>query len=76
MSTITLNIPEDLDKELSSLSVKREEFLLEALKEKIRSEKFAILEDLLIEGYKDRRTENKLLAKEFFHSDLENWDEY
>ena len=34
MSTIILNLPEDIDKELSELSVKREEFLLETLKEK------------------------------------------
>ena len=76
MSTIILNLPEDIDKELSELSVKREEFLLEALKEKIKSEKGSNLEGLLIEGYKERRMENKLLSKDFFQTDLENWNEY
>ena len=69
MSTITLNLPPDIDKELSELSVKKEEFLLEALKEKIRSEKRLNLESLLIEGYKERRKENELLNKDFFYTD-------
>ena len=34
MSTLTVNIPDDLDKELNNLKVKKEEFLLNALKEK------------------------------------------
>jgi hypothetical protein len=76
MAVITLNIPEEIDKELIKLRVKREDFLLEALKEKIKFEKDSNLNDLLAEGYRERRTENELLSKDFFHSDLENWNEY
>ncbi len=35
MSSLTINIPDELDKELNNLKVKKEEFLLNALKEKI-----------------------------------------
>ncbi len=76
MSLITLNIPDDIDKELAEMSVKREEFLLEALKEKINSQRHSNLEELLAEGYKERKTENTVLSKDFFHTDLENWNEY
>lgn len=76
MSLITLNIPDEIDKELAEMSVKREEFLLEALKEKIKSKRDSNLEELLAEGYKERKTENMVLSKDFFHTDLENWNEY
>lgn len=76
MSTITLNLPPGIDKELSDLAVKKEEFLLEALKEKIKSEKKLNLKVLMEEGYKARRKENELLNKDFFYTDLENWNEY
>lgn len=66
MSLITLNIPDDIDKELAAMSVKREEFLLEALKEKIKSERDSNLEKLLAEGYKERKTENMVLSEVFF----------
>lgn len=76
MSLITLNIPDEIDKELAAMSVKREEFLLEALKEKIKSKRDSNLEDLLAEGYRERRAENELVGKDFFHTDIENWNEY
>ncbi len=76
MSTITLNLPEDIDRTLSTLTVKREEFLLEALKDKIKAETVSNLETLLIEGYKERCAENSVLVEEFTHVDMENWHEY
>ena len=76
MPTITLNLPEAIDKELTELNVKKESFLLEALKEKIKVEKMSNLQKLLREGYQERRSENDLLTKEFIHADLENWNEY
>ncbi|MDQ2720349.1 MAG: hypothetical protein M3Z26_11405 [Bacteroidota bacterium] len=76
MSTITLKLPADIDKELSELTIRKEEYLLEALREKMRSEKIANLDNLLIEGYKERKKENELLGKDFFHTDLEHWNEY
>ena len=76
MSTITLNLPEDIDRQLSTLKVEKEKFLLEALREKIKAESTSNLEDLLIEGYKKRRSENEILSREFIHIDMENWNEY
>jgi predicted CopG family antitoxin len=76
MSIITLNLPDDIDKELSKLKVGKESFLLEAVREKLKAEKMSNLENLLREGYQERRSETNLLSKNFFHSDLENWNEY
>jgi hypothetical protein len=50
--------------------------LLEAVREKLKAEKMSNLENLLREGYQERRSETNLLSKNFFHSDLENWNEY
>ena len=76
MPTITLNLPQAIDKKLTELNVKKESFLLEALKEKIKVEKMSNLQKLLREGYQERRSESDLLTKEFIHADLENWNEY
>jgi hypothetical protein len=76
MSIITLNLPDDIDKELSKLKVGKESFLLEAVREKLKAEKMSNIENLLREGYQERRSETNLLSKNFFHSDLENWNEY
>lgn len=76
MSIITLNLPDDIDKELSKLKVGKESFLLEAVREKLKAEKMSNLENLLREGYQERRCETNLLSENFFHSDLENWNEY
>ncbi len=76
MSTITLHLPEDIDRQLATLNVKKEEFLLVALKEKINAETTSNLESLLIEGYQERVSENEILTKQFFHIDMENWNEY
>ena len=76
MSIITLNLPDDIEKELSFLKIKKEDFILNALKEKINSQKGSSLEILLTEGYKLNHSENEVISKEFLQSDLENWNEY
>lgn len=76
MSTLTVNIPDDLDKELNNLKVKKEEFLLNALKEKINLQKSNNLQAALAEGYKDNHKENEQLINEFSQADLENWYDY
>ncbi len=70
ISSLTVNIPDDLDKELNNLKVKKEEFLLNALKEKIN------LQSALAEGYKNNYKENKKLENEFLQADLESWYDY
>ncbi len=76
MSTLTVNIPDDLDKELNKLKVKKEEFLLNALKEKIDLQKSNNLQTALAEGYKNNHKENQQLINEFSQADLENWYDY
>ena len=76
MSILTVNIPDDLDKELNNLKVKKEEFLLNALKEKINLQKSNNLEAALAEGYKNNHKENEQLLNEFSQADLENWYDY
>ncbi len=76
MSVITLNLPDDIETEMNSLNIKKEEFIITALKEKINSYKISSIETLLTEGYKFSHEENDMLSKEFIHSDLESWNEY
>ena len=76
MSSLTLNIPDELDKELNNLKVRKEEFLLSALKEKLTIHKSHNLQAALTEGYKNNHEENKKLNNEFLQVDLENWYDY
>ena len=76
MPSITVNIPDDLDHELNNLKVKKEEFLLNALKEKINLQKSNNLQAVLTEGYKNNHKENEQLLNEFLQADLENWYDY
>jgi hypothetical protein len=76
ISSLTVNIPDDLDKELNNLKVKKEEFLLNTLKEKINLYKSDNLQSALAEGYKNNYKENKKLENEFLQADLESWYDY
>jgi hypothetical protein len=76
MSSIIINIPDERDEELNSLKVKKEEFVLNALKEKINLQKSNNLQAVLTEGYKNNHKENEQLLNEFSHVDLENWYDY
>ncbi len=76
MPVFTLNIPDDIENALSSMNVKREEFIITALKEKINFTRKNDLLSSLTEGYKNNHEENNQLIKDFLQTDLENWNEY
>jgi hypothetical protein len=76
MPLIELQIPDDLDKAISSVSVDKMGFILEAVKQKLKEVRLPELRGELIEGYQNNKQENEMLLKEFKNVDLEHWDEY
>jgi hypothetical protein len=72
MRTLQVTIPDEIFGVLSSFSTKQDEFVVEAIKEKLEREKQQNLQQLLIEGYKATAKEDLALTKEFETADLEN----
>ena len=75
MSTIRLNItlPEDVAQKLKKVSNKSS-FIAEVLKEKFKESERKKLDQLLIEGYKATRKEDKKINKEWEKATLEKWE--
>ena len=76
MSTIEINIPEELHESILQFSSNKQLFIVEAIKEKIKKIKRKKIEKQLIEGYKNSMIEDEQLINDFSNIDLENWDEY
>ena len=76
MSTIEINIPEELHESILRLSSNKQLFIVEAIKEKIKKIKSKKIEKQLIEGYKNSMIEDEQLINDFSKIDLENWNEY
>ncbi len=76
MVIIELPIPEELDKAISAISLNKQKFIIDTLKEKLREAKIETLKSDLIEGYRNSHEENKRLLEDYKHTDLEHWDEY
>jgi metal-responsive CopG/Arc/MetJ family transcriptional regulator len=80
MSMVRMNItlPEELAHRLDRLTGprKKSSFIAEALKERIEKVQYQKLQKLLKEGYKARKQESHVIAKEYESIDLEGWDEY
>ena len=72
MKTIEINVPDEILGFLGSVSKEQEEFVLEAIKEKVNREKKRDLKTLLIEGYQATSEEDLKITKEFEVTDLEN----
>ncbi len=72
MKTIEVNVPDEVLGVLSAMSKRRENFVLEAIKEKISREKKRDLDTLLAEGYSATSAEDAHITKEFEVADLEN----
>lgn len=68
IKTIEVDIPEEIIKEIDSLS---EDFVIKAIREKIEREKENKLRNLLIEGYQASKEEDLDLAKDFEPADFE-----
>ncbi len=65
MKLLQITIPDEMFGVLSSFSKPHNEFVLEAIKEKLVREKAQNLNDLLAEGYIATAKEDLVLAKEF-----------
>jgi metal-responsive CopG/Arc/MetJ family transcriptional regulator len=80
MSVVRINItlPQDLADQLEKIAgpKKKSHFIAKTLQEKITRIKADEIQRLLEEGYKVRREESRVIAKEFEAVDLEGWDEY
>jgi hypothetical protein len=72
MRTLQVTIPDEIFGVLSSLAKKQDEFVVEAIKEKLEREQRQNLNQLLAEGYRATAKEDLELAKEFEAADLEN----
>jgi hypothetical protein len=76
MKVIQLNIPDEVETLLKSVPVKTEDFIIDAVKKRLKEIRDREIEKLLIEGYKSSKKEAKQLTKEFETIDMEDWDEY
>lgn len=76
MSSIEINIPEELHDTILQFSNNKQLFIIEAIREKIKMISKRKMEKQLIEGYKNSAKEDEQLLDDFSNIDLENWDEY
>jgi len=72
MKRLNITLPEELCKELETVPNKSS-LIAEALKEKMERERKKKLDELLIEGYKAAKAEDKKLNKEWEKITLEGW---
>jgi hypothetical protein len=71
MRTIEITLPDDLEKGVAKHKENQQEFIIEAIREKLEKEN--VDEALLIEGYQKTVTEDSEIAEDFKHIDLEDW---
>ncbi len=72
MTTIQINLPDDLVSKLSKLNTNAEAFIISLLRSRIKtSEKELTLAD----EYRLAGIENKQLMQDFKNVDLENWED-
>lgn len=72
MRTLQITIPDEIFGILSSYSKQQDEFVVEAIREKLKREKSKNLKKLLAEGYKATAKEDLALTKDFETADFEN----
>ena len=73
---LTIYIPEDLEKELSSFTDDKPAFILAAIRQKIALRKKMTTPNELAKEYADSIEENKSIVEDFKNVDTENWDDY
>jgi hypothetical protein len=73
MKTIQINLPEELEQMILSISSNEEAFIVEAVREKVEKEKKEQLKSELIEGYQSTFEEDLNITKDFESSDFEHW---
>ena len=74
MTTLEIDIPDDVNRALEQFSQPKEEIVLNAVKIYLSQQETEKLEILLKEGYLAGREENVMLMQEFKTADLSNWD--
>ncbi len=72
VQTMEIHVPETISQYLEVLTSDKEEFVLEAIQEKIEREKRRNIEMELIEGYQATAEEDFEIMKDFEHTDFEN----
>lgn len=72
MRTLQITIPDEIFGILSLYSKQQDEFVVEAIREKLEREKSKNLKKLLAEGYKATAKEDLALTKDFETADFEN----
>ena len=73
---LTISIPDEIDKQLSSITKDKKEFIIEAVKQKIAKQVKSISKQQLAKEYADSAEENDQIIKDFVNADNENWHEY
>ena len=72
---LTISIPDELDKQLSSVTTDKKEFIIAAITQKISFLKKSITPEDLAKEYADSIKENDEITKDFAHADNENWND-
>jgi len=72
MKMLSISLSDEIERELENISNK-DNFVVDAVKEKLKREKNKILDKLLVEGYKATNEEDKKLNKEWEEITLEKW---
>lgn len=75
MRTIQIELPEDIERQLNMINENQQDFILEAIREKIKKKAAAAetLKKKLIEGYQATYEEDLDLTSDFESADLEDW---
>jgi len=72
MKRLNITLPEEIIEEIKNVPNKSR-FITQALKEKLERTKREKLDELLIEGYKATKEEDKRIEKEWEKVTLERW---
>ncbi|MFQ5688405.1 MAG: hypothetical protein ACE5GV_17295 [Candidatus Scalindua sp.] len=72
MTRLNITLPEELTQDLENIPNKSR-FIAVALKEKLERERTRRLDELLVEGYKATKVEDRKLNKEWEKITLEGW---
>jgi hypothetical protein len=73
MKTIQINLPEDLEQQIMSLTGNAAAFIMEAVAEKVAREKQNQLKKTLSECYQNTFEEDLHLTKAFRATNFEHW---
>ena len=73
---LTISIPDEIDKQLSSITNNKKEFIISAIKQKIVLQKKPVNTEQLAQEYAESVKENDEITKDFANADNENWNDY